>query len=322
MPIVNHRCAVLGKPIAHSLSPVLHNAAYRALGFDDWAYSRHEVDETELDEFLQSLDNTWAGLSLTMPLKKTIQPYGTLSDTWTERLHVANTVVFDWNTTNSDIVSEDAHSETSTVNSKQHSNLPAMRLYNTDVTGIVLAFAHARSTSAHTSSALTSSGTAVVLGNGNTAMSAIAACTMMNTPTISHITVAARHPGRNTAELHHIVRNTGCTLNVIPLSAALEALCHADIAISTLPAHAADPLATAIHHNTALSPRGMLLDVVYDPRPTDLMSVWSLNGAPTIGGQNMLLYQAIAQVGLMTGRGNTVADIIEKPMRQALEEVL
>ena len=74
--MANHRCAVLGKPVAHSLSPVLHNAAYRSLKLDDWLYDKHEVGEDDLDAFLKGLDSTWAGLSLTMPLKKTIQPYG------------------------------------------------------------------------------------------------------------------------------------------------------------------------------------------------------------------------------------------------------
>ena len=48
MTEVNHRCAVLGKPIAHSLSPVLHNAAYHALHLDDWSYDKHEVGEPDL----------------------------------------------------------------------------------------------------------------------------------------------------------------------------------------------------------------------------------------------------------------------------------
>ena len=69
--MANHRCAVLGKPVAHSLSPVLHNAAYRSLKLDDWLYDKHEVGEDDLDAFLKGLDSTWAGLSLTMPLKKT-----------------------------------------------------------------------------------------------------------------------------------------------------------------------------------------------------------------------------------------------------------
>ena len=59
MTEVNHRCAVLGKPIAHSLSPVLHNAAYHALHLDDWSYDKHEVGEPDLEGFLESLDPTW-----------------------------------------------------------------------------------------------------------------------------------------------------------------------------------------------------------------------------------------------------------------------
>ena len=63
------RCAVLGSPIAHSLSPALHNAAYRYLGLDDWEYGRFEVKESGLAAFLDGLDEHWRGLSLTMPLK-------------------------------------------------------------------------------------------------------------------------------------------------------------------------------------------------------------------------------------------------------------
>jgi shikimate dehydrogenase len=65
-----HRAAVLGSPIAHSLSPVLHRAAYDALGLADWSYDASEVDESGLAPFLAGLDPTWAGLSLTMPLKR------------------------------------------------------------------------------------------------------------------------------------------------------------------------------------------------------------------------------------------------------------
>ena len=126
MSVVNHRCAVLGKPIAHSLSPVLHNAAYRALGLDDWTYDRHEVGQDDLDGFLHGLDPSWVGLSLTMPLKKTIQPYGVPTSFWAMQLGVANTAVFDW--------SDMEHGR---------DGLPAIRLYNTDVMGIVLAIDHA-----------------------------------------------------------------------------------------------------------------------------------------------------------------------------------
>jgi shikimate dehydrogenase len=63
------RCAVLGLPIAHSLSPALHRAAYDYLGLN-WRYGRHKVDEAGLPDFLRGLDSSWRGLSLTMPLKQ------------------------------------------------------------------------------------------------------------------------------------------------------------------------------------------------------------------------------------------------------------
>ena len=68
------RAAVLGHPVGHSLSPVLHRAAYAALGLDGWAYDAFDVTEEQLPAFVEGLDGTWAGLSLTMPLKQTVIP--------------------------------------------------------------------------------------------------------------------------------------------------------------------------------------------------------------------------------------------------------
>ena len=42
--VIRHRAAVIGSPVSHSLSPVLHRAAYAGLGLDDWSYERHETD--------------------------------------------------------------------------------------------------------------------------------------------------------------------------------------------------------------------------------------------------------------------------------------
>ncbi len=68
------RCAVLGQPVGHSLSPVLHRAAYDALGLEGWTYAAIEVDEAGLEGLLGSLDDSWRGLSLTMPLKRAVLP--------------------------------------------------------------------------------------------------------------------------------------------------------------------------------------------------------------------------------------------------------
>ena len=289
--MANHRCAVLGKPVAHSLSPVLHNAAYRSLKLDDWLYDKHEVGEDDLDAFLKGLDSTWAGLSLTMPLKKTIQPYGVPENLWAKELKVANTAVFDWSV---------AADDPAWPNGK-----PGIKLYNTDVIGIQLAFDHANRELGehHTASR---SGTALIIGNGNTATSALAACCMM--PEIGHIVVAL-----------------------------LEAARNATYVINTIPGHAADNVADALADAGTEPFSGLLLDVIYDPRPTKLMEAWRAHGGHDIGGEEMLLYQALVQVLLMTGIWDddppsdadqrlqdttTEDDQLEIAMRKALEEAL
>jgi shikimate dehydrogenase len=83
---------VLGSPIAHSLSPALHRAAYADLGLD-WTYDAIEVDESHLGEFVEGLDAQWRGLSLTMPLKRAVLPLLDETDPWAEISGVANTVV-------------------------------------------------------------------------------------------------------------------------------------------------------------------------------------------------------------------------------------
>ncbi|MBZ5733828.1 shikimate dehydrogenase [Nocardioides sp. TRM66260-LWL] len=86
------RCAVLGDPIAHSLSPVLHRAGYAAAGLD-WAYEAVRVDEAGLPGFLAGLDDGWRGLSLTMPLKRAVLPLATRVGELARLAGAANTLV-------------------------------------------------------------------------------------------------------------------------------------------------------------------------------------------------------------------------------------
>lgn len=87
------RAAVLGSPVAHSLSPALHNAAYDALGLDGWSYGRHECREAELAAFLDGLGPEWAGLSLTMPLKREAMAVADAIDPLAAAVGAANTLV-------------------------------------------------------------------------------------------------------------------------------------------------------------------------------------------------------------------------------------
>ena len=63
------KAAVIGSPISHSLSPVLHQAAYSQLKLDH-TYTAIEVGQSEFLPFIATLDRSWLGLSLTMPLKE------------------------------------------------------------------------------------------------------------------------------------------------------------------------------------------------------------------------------------------------------------
>ncbi|WEV71688.1 shikimate dehydrogenase [Bifidobacterium sp. ESL0790] len=297
-----HQCAVLGKPIAHSLSPVLHNAAYEFLGLPNWSYTRAEVGKDDLAGFLEQLDSTWSGLSLTMPLKRTIIPYGPTCDKWSSTLQVANTAVFDWS-------------------SAGEGAKPGIRLYNTDVDGIRHAFGHAfdqqRSDSKQTGGSEEKTTharhrrkgfKAVILGNGNTALSALAAFTELQMPGLgglSSVTVCARNESKNTA-LQELAGKYAdrFSFETAPLTEAWSYLPEADVAVNTIPGLGADDAAQKLEdalRGSGAHISGTLLDVVYDPRPTKLMKTWNAFGGTIIGGEEMLLYQAIDQVLLMTG---------------------
>ncbi|MDG4824445.1 shikimate dehydrogenase [Asanoa sp. WMMD1127] len=100
------RAAVLGKPIAHSLSPVIHNAGYAALGLTDWSYTAIECDEAGLPGFVAGLGPEWAGLSLTMPLKEVALKVATEVAPLAATVGAANTLVrrdAGWYATNTDV---------------------------------------------------------------------------------------------------------------------------------------------------------------------------------------------------------------------------
>ena len=87
------RCAVLGSPIQHSLSPALHRAAYAHLGLA-WTYDRVEVNERGLAAFVRELDSSWRGLSLTMPLKVAVLELGDV-DQWASLAGAGNTLILE-----------------------------------------------------------------------------------------------------------------------------------------------------------------------------------------------------------------------------------
>jgi len=152
--VTMRRCAVIGSPISHSLSPVLHRAAYEWLGLD-WTYERHEVGSDEVGAFVATLGNDWRGLSVTMPCKRAILGLGT-PDEVVSTLGVGNTVIFDGHP----------------------SDRETTRIHNTDVSGVRMLLEDAGPGS-----------TVLVYGNGATARSCVYALSQLG---VSRVCVRAR----------------------------------------------------------------------------------------------------------------------------------
>jgi len=285
------RLAVLGSPIGHSQSPLLHAAAYRELGLSTWQYERVEVTEATLADFIQSRDASWRGLSLTMPLKRAIVPLVDAVDDVVVLTGAANTVRLWPDRTRS--------------------------AYNTDVAGIV--------------AALTEAGVArikrgLIIGAGATAASALVALARMGA---RHVTVLVRRPGAE-GGLIELGRRVGVDVSGRPISAlgersgfagavsggfagavsggfaegaALGDSCASsgdvwmaallpEVVISTVPGDAQLGVIPHPHLVTAAT----LLDVTYAPWPTILAAQWQAGGGEIVPGRAMLLHQAVAQV--------------------------
>ncbi|WP_342319829.1 shikimate dehydrogenase [Corynebacterium mayonis] len=87
------KAAVLGSPIAHSLSPVLHRAGYEAAGLEGWEYERIECTAEDLPRIVGQSDPSYRGFSVTMPAKFAAVEF---ADVVTERARAigsANTLV-------------------------------------------------------------------------------------------------------------------------------------------------------------------------------------------------------------------------------------
>jgi shikimate dehydrogenase len=198
------KAAVLGQPIAHSLSPVLHRAAYEALGFTSWTYELVECDEQALAGYVASRGPEWAGLSLTMPLKRTVLPLLDHVDHLAAATGGANTVVF----------------------------RPEGRYgYNTDVQGIVDAL---------TEAGVPAPGSVTILGAGATACSALAAVGELGA---AGADVVARDPSR-AAGLLATAGRLGLKVRIRPWTDPGPADATVpELLISTVPAGAADDYA-------------------------------------------------------------------------------
>jgi shikimate dehydrogenase len=200
------RAAVLGSPIAHSLSPVLHRTAYEELGLTGWTYDRFEVDEAALPGFLEKLGPEWAGLSLTMPLKRAVIPLlDEISET-AASVEAVNTVVF-------------------TEDGRRVGD-------NTDIPGMVAALRER---------GIEQVESAAILGAGATASSALAALARICTgEVVAYVRSEAR-----AAEMRQWGERLDVEVRIADWADAARAL-HAPLVVATTPAGTTDALASDV----------------------------------------------------------------------------
>ena len=266
--VVRHRAGVLGSPIAHSLSPVLHNAAYRELGLTDWHYDAVEVGSDAFVVHVAGLDDRWRGLSLTMPLKEVAFEVATRVSEVARTTGAINTLVR----------SDDGWAGD-----------------NTDVHGIVEALREI---------GVGSLRSAVVIGSGATARSAVAALARLGVREVTFMVRAAARPSTVTA-----ARELGLQVRQAPLGLWPP---HVELVVNTAPPEATAELSARLPEGA-----GVLLDVVYGSGVTALMTIARGKGYAVVSGTEMLLHQAGEQVRLMTGEPAPL-----EAMRRALAAAL
>lgn len=210
---MTHRAAVLGKPVGHSLSPVLHTAGFAAAGLTGWAYTAIECGEEDLAALVGGLSAEWVGLSLTMPLKQQALRVAGEVDPLVAALGAANTLV------------------------RRDNGWYAT---NTDVPGMVDALATVGCTSARR---------VAVLGAGGTARAALAAARALGA---GEVILYARRPVAAAEELRPVVGHLGLSPEYRDFAGAAGAARDADVVISTVPAGAADRLAVEWRPGTVL----------------------------------------------------------------------
>lgn len=283
------QAAVLGHPIGHSKSPRLHRAAYNYLGVD-FRYGSFDLTEDQLPAFMASVraDDSWRGLSVTMPLKSAMAQEMDQLTPLARKLGVVNTVSFEY----------------------QAAGPARLTGHNTDVAGIVEALRHAK---------VKETPAAAILGGGGTATAAIAALTQLGA---SEVRVYVRSVARAGA-IAELADQLGVRCELVPWDGVQDGLAANDVVISTLPPGAADDAAGALEAAEVGKEGAVLLDAAYDPWPSRLSAAWTARGGTAVHGLEMLLYQAVEQVRIFTGPAfhnkqdviNVMCDAVDVPRR-------
>lgn len=262
------RGAVLGSPITHSLSPLLHKTAFDLLGISG-NYSAIEVKSGELQSFLDRRGGEFDYFSLTMPLKEEALNLKLAIDidTLGSRIQSINTLIRVGN---------------------------SWRATSTDGSGFIKSL---------TNAGFSRFNKVLILGAGGTARAVAGALDEIAT-SVDVMRRSVRRSSAIAACFEKIECNFLDWDDLVDLSGY-------DLVINTTPSGAADLVAENLPHRID----GLLFDVLYKPWPTLLARRWSDAGGKTISGLELLLYQGVDQLRLVT---DLDVNSIDKNLRLAL----
>jgi shikimate dehydrogenase len=252
--------AVIGSPISQSKSPIIHRAAHRVLGLD-WSYSAVEISEGRLLQFLETLDDSWQGLSVTMPLKLEASRLASELDPVAQATGVTNTLL---------------------------RTQDGWKGFNTDVFGIQTALKDSFASEAPL---------VLILGSGATATSAAFAAFQSNPQARVMLIGRNQITAKQTKSL---AAKSGFSIEIRSFKALHRSLATADIVISTLPAGALDTYATKLGKHWFYKPKGVFFDVAYNSWPSAFAAAWMARSLPAVNGLEMLIFQAIGQLRVFT----------------------
>ncbi len=257
-----NKVGIIGWPVSHSISPVMHNAAFEALGLHDWRYELAPVPPDIVRQSLRMLrdEGDFVGVNVTVPLKEAVMPF-VRADERARAIGAVNTIDFrDGSGTNTDVIGL----------------IDDLQAHSVMLAGI----------------------RAVVLGAGGAARAAVYGLTKAG----AQVIVVNRTPKRAQVMLADLTLAAGIqNAEVRTLDEAAEmqpSLIINCTSVGMWPKVDESPWIEGIPFPAT----AVLYDMVYRPARTKLMQQVEAGGGQVIGGLGMLVRQGAAAFRLWTGR--------------------
>lgn len=256
--------ALLGHPVAHSLSPRMHNVAFAARDLD-MAYLAFDIQRKRLGEAVDGLLALGArGANVTVPYKETVMPFTGRLDPLAEQVGAVNTLVWEEG---------------------------RFAGYNTDVYGFLMSVEHAWGRAPAGARCL-------VLGAGGAARAVVAGLLRGGA---EQVWVYNRTRSRAEA-LCHAAEGWGQTpCQAIGIEELRTSVTAADLIVNATSAGLQDPIKELAVFVDRIGKKHMVMELLYGTRTTDFLRAAQMRGAVTSDGAEMLVQQATVSFELWTG---------------------